>query len=133
MSSGVFVTSKYETTANQTGTTTKMIVPIRVQPETSNCSVNSVTNAAPTGSVNLQVSAVVSRGRRARGIIPRTVTLQQVGSTPVAGYKAGGLTTIPCLTDEFYNECAVAVDSTVVNYLGSTAWRVSYVSPERIK
>lgn len=134
MSSGSFIKSKYQTEVIGSGTSAaSYIVPIRVQPETLACSVNSVSNDAASGDITLPVSAVVSRGRRARGIIPRTVTLQAGATGAPTGYKAGGLTTIPCLTNAFYAECAAATQDTVVSYLGSTTWKVSYVSEERIK
>lgn len=129
MSSGAFSKSKYAASYGD-GTN---IHPIRVQPETITCSVNSVANTAPTGAVTSPISALVSRGRRARGLIVRTVTLRADATTPPTGYKPGGLTTIPCLTTAFFNACAAATDTTTVSYLGSTNWKVSYVSDEKVR
>lgn len=132
MSAGAFTRTKYETDL-VIGALTSVICAIRVQPETITCSVNSVGNDPPSGDINLPITAVVSRGRRAKGIIPRTVTLEAGATGQPAGYKAGGLTTIPCLTDAFFQECAAATDETTVSYLGSTTWKVSYVSDERAR
>jgi len=132
MSSGVFSRSKYETGLVVPGGTAPLICLIRVQPETITCTVNALPNSAPDDDVNLPLTAVTSRGRRAKGIVPRTVTLVAGTTGQPTGYKPGGLTTIPCLTQIFYDECAVATDETTVSYLGSTTWKVSYVSSERI-
>lgn len=133
MSAGAFTRTKYQTNLDLADTGVTAICLIRVQPETLTCSVNSVANDAPSGAVTLPLTAVVSRGRRAKGIIPRTVTLEAGTTGQPTGYKPGGLTTIPCLTRAFFDECSEATDETVVSYLGSTTWKVSYVSDERTR
>lgn len=129
MSAGVFTKTKYQASYGA-GTS---IHPIKVQPETVSCSINSVSNDPPDGDVNNPISAVVSRGRRAKGLIVRTVTLEAPTTSPPTGYKPGGLTTIPCLTEAFFNEAANATDETTVSYNGSTTYKVAYVSSELTK
>lgn len=129
MSAGAFDKSKYAATYGG-GTN---IHPIRCQPETASCVVGGVTNTPPSGAVNNPISAVVSRGRRAKGLIARTVTLEAPATGQPTGYKAGGFTTIPCLTEAFYTACENATDSTTVSYNGVTGYKVSYVSVERAK
>jgi len=129
MSAGVFTKTKYA--ASYGGGTE--IHPIRVQPETITCTVNSVANSAPAGAVTNPISALVTRGRRAKGLIVRTVTLRAPATGQPTGYKPLGLTTIPCLTEAFFNACAAATDATTVSYLGVTGFTVSYVSDERVR
>jgi len=133
MSSGVFDRTKYETGLVAPGGSANLICFIRVQPETVACTVNALPNSPPEDDISLPLTAVSSRGRRAKGIIPRTVTLVAGTTGQPAGYKPGGFTTIPCLTQLFFDECALATSETTVNYLGSTTWKVSYVSSERIR
>lgn len=129
MSAGEFSKTKYAASYGD-GTA---IHPIRVQPETVTCTVGGVANTAPAGAVNNPISALVSRGRRSKGLIVRTVTLVAPATSPPTGYKPGGLTTIPCLTETFYEACAVATDATTVSYNGSTTYKVSYVSDEKVR
>lgn len=132
MSAGSFVKSKYATKiVNPAGGT--HIVPIRIQPETAACTINGVGNGAPAGALSLPISAVVSRGRRARGIIPRTVTLENTNTTGTGGYKNGGYITLPALTQDFYDAAAAATSTTPITYLDRGTWRVSYVSDELVK
>lgn len=133
MSAGAFLRTKYQTNLQISDSGGGAVCLIRVQPETVTCTVNGVGNTAPTGAVTLPLTAVVSRGRRAKGIIPRTVTLVAGATGQPSGYKPGGLTTIPCLDLDFFQACSEATDATAVSYLGSTSWKVSYVSDERIR
>lgn len=129
MSAGVFSKTKYQASYGA-GTA---IHPIKVQDTTLTCSINSVVNDPPTGDVNNPISAVVSRGRRAKGLIVRTVTLEAPTTSPPTGYKPGGLTTIPCLTEAFFEAASNATDETTVSYNGSTTYKVAYVSSELAK
>lgn len=123
MSAGAFDRSVYAATYNPLA-----VHPIRVQPETAAAS-NGTENNAPTESaITNPISAVVSKGRRARGLRPRTLTLQFPLTGQPTGYKAGGYTTIPALTADFYN--AVNVGDTIT-YLGVTCVLVSK-SPEEV-
>jgi hypothetical protein len=133
MSAGAFTRSSYQTSLQIADTGAGAVCLIRVQPETLSCTVGGVANSAPTGGVTLPLTAVVSRGRRAKGIIPRTVTLVAATTGQPTGYKPGGLTTIPCLNLDFFQACSNATDATTVSYLGSTTWKVSYVSDERVR
>jgi hypothetical protein len=128
MSAGEFLKGRYEATY-----ATNRIHPIRIQPETAALDVGGVTNDLPADPINTPISALVSRGRRSRGLVVRTVTIKAPIDNPPAGYTPGGLTTIPCLTPAFFAVCAAADDTTEVTYLGTTGYRVSYVSDEVVK
>lgn len=129
MSAGAFLKSKYAASYDA-GT---QIHPIRVQPETTTCTVGGVQNDEPVGAITNPISALVSRGRRSRGLIVRTVTLAAAVDGQPTGYKAGGLTTIPCLTEAFYNACVAATTTTVVSYNGVATYKVAYVSDEKVR
>lgn len=129
MSAGGFVKSKYAASYDVGSN----IHPIRVQPETITCTIGGVANSEPAGAINNPISAVVSRGRRARGLVCRTVTLVSPTSDQVQGYKAGGLTTIPCLTEAFFEAASIATNTTVVSYNGIATYKVSYVSEEKVR
>lgn len=129
MSAGAFVRTKYAA-AYGGGTN---IHPIRVQQETIDCDIGGTDNAPPAGAINNPISAIVSRGRRAKGLIVRTVTLETPTTSPPTGYKPGGLTTIPCLTEAFFNAADAATDETVVTYNGNANYKVAYVSQELVR
>lgn len=127
MSAGSFVLSRY-----QASYATTQIHPIRVQPETVSAATTDTTpvpNSAPTGAVNNPISAVVSRSRRSRGLLPRVIRLRLTTGTPAGGYIAGSVTVIPALTETFYNACPVGK---TVTYLGAT-WTVVGRSAEIAK
>lgn len=111
MSAGAFVIARYEASyaAN--------IHPIRVQPETLAAAIGGVDNDSPAGVVNNPISVTSSKGRRSRGLVPRTVTLRAPTDTPPDGYLPNGLTTIPALTEAFFT---AAVAGAEVTYLGTT-------------
>lgn len=129
MSAGGFVKAKYAASYDAGS----QIHPIRVQPETLTCTVNGIENDEPVGAITNPISALVSRGRRARGLIVRTVTLVAATEGQPAGYKAGGLTTIPALTQSFFDECVNATNTTVVSYNGVATYKVAYVSDEKVR
>jgi hypothetical protein len=125
MSAGAFLTSRY--TASYLATA---IHPIRVQPETVAAVTvggTPVANTAPTGAINNPISAIVSRGRRARGLTPRLVRLRLVTGTPPGGYLPGSVTLIPALTEAFFSACNVGTN---VTYITGT-WVVVGRTPER--
>lgn len=100
MSAGEFTRSRYQATYD-----TANIHPIRVQPETISLSTtgqNSRTNAAPTGSINVPISAKVSKGNREIGLRPRYLVLEAVSDTP-SGYEIGSITRVPILTEATFN------------------------------
>ena len=117
MSSGVFVKSKYQASYGA-GT---QIHPIRVQPETIAANFGGDTNAAPSGAINNPISAVISRGARAKGLRPRTISIQlDADSVAPEGYKALAITRIPILTSGVFNDIE---EGQGVSYLGGS-WKV---------
>lgn len=112
MSAGRFIRSRYAASY----ATPAPIHPIKVQPETEDASIGGTTNAAPGGAITNPISAVTSRGKRERGLKPRTITIQMPGDGQPAGYTPFGTTTIPALTQAFYD---LAVPGTTINYLST--------------
>lgn len=125
MSAGTFTLTKYIASYGDGSN----VHPIRVQPETLTATHTGTANSAPGDDVNNPISARVSTGRRALGLIPRMVTLKAPSSGQPSGYKAEGVTRIPCLTETFYNKC---VKGTTVTYLGAS-WTVISGSPEIVR
>jgi hypothetical protein len=124
MSAGSFSLTRYASSYNPAN-----IHPIRVQPETLlavTIGATPVTNTVPTGAVNNPISAIVSRSKRSRGLMPRSIRIRLTGTPVPATYAAGSVTTIPVLQEAFYNACALGV---TITYLGST-WTVVGRSPE---
>lgn len=128
MSSGQFVRVRY---AADYGAGTA-IHPIRVQEETEELVINSVTNDPPTAASTNPISASVSSGKRRNGLIPRTVTLRAPLTGQPTGYVPGGLITLPLLNKDIAQEAQVADNDTSVSYLGISAWTVAGYSPERV-
>lgn len=120
MSSGAFVSSKYESNAED-------IYPIRIQPETLALTLGSATNTAPTAAVDQVVRAKVSGSRRAYGVHTRTVTVELTAA--LDDYEEGSLITLPWLQADTWE--ALAPDTTGT-YLG-VACRLAGKSPEKIK
>jgi hypothetical protein len=111
MSAGNFLRSRY---AASYGAGTA-IHPIRVQPETLAASIGGTTNDPPEGAISNPISASVSRGKREKGLKPRTISIQFPATGQPTGYKASGTTVIVGLTIEFWN---LAIPGAVINYLG---------------
>jgi len=130
MSAGAFVRTRYAAAYN--GTTTQ-IHPIRVQQETIDCVIDGTANDPPAGAINNPITAVISKGRRARGLIVRTVTLEAPTTGQPTGYKPGGLTTIPCLNGTFFAKAVSADDDTIVTYNGNGGYKVAYTSDELVR
>jgi hypothetical protein len=124
MSAGLFLRSRYQ--ADYDGGTTT-IHPIRVQPETLEFNSGLLDNDPPAGAVTNPISAVVSLGKRQKGLRPRTVTIEVFGTAP-SGYSATSRTTIPILTSTVFT--SIAVGSTVT-YLAAN-WQVISKSPETV-
>lgn len=120
MSAGAFVRSKYACTD------TGLIHPIRVQPETITASIGGVANTAPTGAVSNNISARVSGGKRTLGLTARRVNLQAPATGQPATYLASGLTSIPALSEAFYN---AAVKGATCTY-NTVAYTVVSRTPE---
>lgn len=123
MSAGTFLRSRYAATYEDGA-----IHPIRVQPETVAMALTSsttTTNAPPSGAINNPISALVSRPLRGKGLRPRKVTLQLLG-TPPTGYAAGSTVSLPVLNTTLFEGLT---NGTSVNYLGTT-WEVVSTDPE---
>jgi hypothetical protein len=125
MSTGRFERAKYQASYGA-GTN---IHPIRIQPETLAADAGGTTNDEPTGAITNPISAKVSLGQREKGLGARTVTLQWTTEPTGSGYVAGGLITIPALTEAFYDACTVG---TSVTYNGGTA-EVAFRTAETAK
>lgn len=121
MSSGPFVkNARYELDNGD-------IAPIRVQPETLALTINGVANASSADAVTTASSAVVSRGKRAKGINARTVTV--VFDSAPTGYKQDSPIRLPWLVpDAFVN----IKSGDAGNYLGSAVTVVGK-SPEYVR
>lgn len=120
MSSGAFVSSKYESNAGD-------IYPVRVQPETLTLALGSATNTAPTAAADQTIRAKVSGSRRSYGVHCRTVTVQFTADK--TDYVENGKVTIPWLQQDSWEELVPDATGT---YLG-TACKLVGKSPERIK
>lgn len=123
MSSGTFITSFYE--ASYDGGT--HVHAIRVQPETLEATVGVIQNLPTAIAANEFTRAIVSGGRRKIGLHARIARLRIQG-TPPAGYSATSTTTIPCLTEAFFNACSVP--GAVVAYLDTT-WECTGTTSEK--
>lgn len=124
MSAGNFVRTRYAADYGAGDA----IHPIRVQPETLQMSIGSEDNDPPAGGITNPISAVVSRGRRARGLTPRLITIQLTSTaTPPAGYAAGSITRVPALNAAIFGAAFVGASVTYLN----TGWEVVSTSPER--
>ena len=96
MSAGAFQDVFYELSAENGGGKARA----RVQPETLAATIGGIANIAAGGPSTLPSSAVISKGRRSRGINMRYVTLKWTAEPP-EGYD--GLTVkIPVLTVATY-------------------------------
>lgn len=99
MSAGPFTDAKYENIAGN------VVYPVRVQPETLELELNSVTNDEPTAAITTGVSRIaLRRGRRAFGPAIRTVTvrLDADGAGEKAEYQENTLHTVPILAQATY-------------------------------
>lgn len=117
MSAGKFTRSRYAATYEAGA-----IHPIRVQEETIALALTggpTVTNAPPAGSINNNISAVVSRSARGLGLRPRRATIELTGDPPT-GYATGSLVTLPILNTTLFSQLT---NGTSVTYLGTT-WEV---------
>lgn len=109
MSSGVFVTSKYEATA------IPFIMPVRIQPETLLLQVGTTANNPPTGAVTLPIFAKVTKGKKSYGVGPRAITIRW-SAAPPAGFAANQSITVPILTTALYTAATPGATGT---YLGA--------------
>lgn len=119
MSAGPFTRSKYQADDLD-------IHPVRIQPETLLAEFNTTVNIAPSGAIDAQGAASVSRGRRAYGLHCRFVTVV-FETSPPAGYLAGSPLRIPILVRSIYE--GINVGDTV-EYQGGTGGVVISKTPE---
>jgi len=124
MSAGAFVISSYRASYN-----TDQIHPIKIQPETLAASANSVANNAPSDPPTSPISAVVSRGKRTRGLIPRTVTLRLNEDQILTGYLPRSVTIIPVLLPATFGAWPRGAE---VDYLGAV-WTIIGRSQEEAR
>lgn len=121
MSSGPFeiksYAASYSATANH---------PILVQPETLELSFGVNSNGDAIGAINNPISAVISRGKRAKGLRPRTVTFRWDEGEAPEGYEERATVTLPWLQRTGFDSI---VRGTVGTYLGGTGKCVG-TSPE---
>ena len=129
MSAGAFVRTRYAATYGA-GTN---IHPIRVQPETLDLVIATQENTPPVGNINNPISAIASRGKRARGLRPRMVALRAPATGQPTGYLANGITLVPCLNETIYAAAEGADSDTEVTYLGVATYTVAYVLPEEAR
>lgn len=92
MSSGAFVSSKYQATSDNGGG----IYSVRLQPETLALTLGGVTNAAPAGEVDKDTSAYVGGSTRRYGMHCAIVYLKF--NTAPTGYKQDVVIALPLLT-----------------------------------
>lgn len=124
MSAGRFTRSRYSASY------ASAVHPIRVQPETlalASTDITPITNSATTSPISNPISALVTLGKRARGLRPRSISIQLLASaTPPTGYVAGSVARVPILQENLYDALNVGED---VTYLG-VEWQVIGKSPE---
>lgn len=111
MSAGNFIRSRYEASYSTPG----VIHPIRIQPETAAATIGGIANDPPAGNITNPISASISRGKREKGLKPRTLSIQFPATGQPTGYKASGTTVIVALTLDFWN---LAAPGTTITYLG---------------
>ena len=129
MSAGPIIKSKYVADYQ----TPSPIHPIRVNEETETLSVAGVGNDPPPDDINNPISAVVSRGKRAKGLRPRLIFLRAPSTGAPTGYRPGGITAVPALNKEVYAAAEIATDATTVSYLGVTTFKVVSAIKEEAK
>lgn len=118
MSAGAFINNaRYETNKGE-------VAKIRVQPETLQLELDGVQNDQALGAITLPVSAVISKGRRSRGLNARIVRITWIGAAP-AGYDARGIITLPWLNPNTFDQIEEGAVGTYltfpVRYVGKTS------------
>lgn len=118
MSSGAFLNANYSTDLGN-------VVPISVQAETVALIIEGETNTVPAGPLTAGFpSAVVSRGKNAKGINARTVRVQFPPGGAPAGYSDRGAIELPWLSRATFDALPPRGTGTylgsVVNYIGKS-------------
>lgn len=127
MSSGSFTIVGYAATYNAT-----QVHPIRIQPETLNLTVtiggDPVGNdAEPVGNINNPISAVVSNGRRSKGLNARLIRVT-FGDGPPTGYAVNSTIALPALNPALL----AAPEGATGSYL-DTPITVVGTTPEKVR
>lgn len=99
---------------------------ITVQPETLLLTLGGATNESPPPPASLPSSAVVSRGRRAKGINARLVRIAWTGAAPI-GYDDRGIIALPWLAKATFDALPNRATGT---YLGSACRLVGKTSED---
>lgn len=124
MSGGSFIVVGYTASYNNAN-----IHPIRIQPETEALTITIggaavVNSGEDAGNITNPISAVVSRGKRSRGLNARTITIEFTSAAPT-GYLVGSPITIAAVNPDLLTAPAGATGT----YLGQSI-RVIGTSPE---
>lgn len=119
MSAGAFQYSTYETDDGDD------IHPIKIQPETLALSMNSATNAAPTGDKTSAISANATGSLRQNGLNARRVRIR-FGNTPPTGYKPNSIITLPVLRKSTFDTMIEQGRGTEGTYLGAAVTLVGW-------
>lgn len=124
MSAGQFINARYAADYGDG----LAIHPIRIQPETESLSVDSESNTRPSGAINNPISAVTSRGRRQRGLRPRTISIRLPLTGQPTGYQPGSTLVLPALNRAIWD---AAQPGDAVTYLGVSTCTVVGKSAEQ--
>ncbi len=109
MSAGAFINSKYESNSGE-------IYKIRLQTETTELTIGGIANAAPTGAITAEVSALARGNKRTIGMVARTITLKFTGAAPTN--YLGTNVVVPVLNPTTFDDYTTPAGKTGT-YLGS--------------
>jgi len=123
MSAGAFTVVPYRASYN-----TEQIHPLRIQPETQDLAVliggTNQLNTPEEVATNNPISAVISRGRRSKGLNARLIRVRFTAAPPT-GYQVNGTLTLPAINPALLG----APNGATGTYLG-IAIEVVGTSPE---
>jgi hypothetical protein len=88
---------------------------ITVQPETLLLELNGTVNESPPPPATLPVSAVVSKGRRSKGLNARLVRVAWINAAP-PGYDDRGVIALPWLAKATYDDLPKSATGTYLNF-----------------
>lgn len=98
MSAGVFIDAAYESNDGR-------FYPMKIQPETITLTLNSIVNASATGPADPTLpSAVVSKGRRSRGVNCRLVRIRTPALGGDANYVPRGIIALPVFLPSVFSQ-----------------------------
>lgn len=126
MSAGAFTVVPYRASYNNT-----QIHPLRIQPETQDLAViiggTNTLNTPEEVATNNPISAVVSRGRRSKGLNTRLIRVRFTAAPPT-GYQINGILTLPAINPDLLG----APNGATGTYLG-IAIAVVGTTPETVR